>query len=226
VRVEFARALPLDGDAVATPATVDLRLPEPIAANLPDDAHAIASISAADLSRIRGDGPQTLTATLRPPEPARGVEGVTLSAESASVAFRIKQSLDTVKLPTVPVWYSLPPTEDGSKWNIEILDKFLTDVAVSGPGEDVQRIKAGQVAVKAMIEFSSEELERAAAEKGAVSKQATFSGLPLGLSAVVSNPTVRVRVSTRASGAGGGNGAPVAPPPVDPGVGRVFPPIP
>jgi hypothetical protein len=97
----------------------------------------------------------------------------------------------------VPVWYSLPPTEDGSKWIIEIQDKFLTDVAITGPGEDVQRIRAGQVAVKAMIEFASDELERAANDKSPITRQASFAGLPPGLAASVGDSSVRVKVTRR-----------------------------
>jgi hypothetical protein len=211
VRVEISRPLSLDGDPVPTPATVDLRLPEQLAATLPPDAQAVATLGTAELAKIRGDGPQTVTAAVRPPEAVRGIEGVAMTSETVSVAFRIKQSLDSVKLPTVPVWYSLPPTEDGSKWNIEIQDKFLTDVTISGPSDDVQRIRAGQTAVKGMIEFSSDELERAANDKAGITKQASFAGLPVGLGAVVGNSTVRVKVTKRPPAAGPNGPAPAEP---------------
>lgn len=226
VRVDFARPLALDGTPVTTPATVDIRLPEPVAAVLPLDAQAVATIGAAEIARIKSDGPQVLSAVVRPPDAALIAPEVVVTPDTVSVSFRIRQSIDTVKLPTVPVWYSLPPTEDGSKWNIEILDKFLTDVVINGPSNDVQRIRSGQTAVKAMIEFTSDELERASADKAGVTRQVSFPGLPAGLSAVVANPTVRVKVTKRAANGGAGSAAPPIGEPADSGSGRLLPAIP
>lgn len=226
VRVEFARPLALDGTPVTTPATVDIRLPEPLAAALPLDAQAVATIGDAEIARIKGDGPQVVSAVVRPPDAALVVPEASVTPDTVSVAFRIKQSIDSVKLPTVPVWYSLPPTEDGSKWNIDILDKFLTDVVINGPSEDVQRVRSGQTPVKAMIEFTSDELERASADKAGVTRQVTFPGLPAGLSAVVANPTVRVKVTKRQSnGAAGSAGSPIGAP-ADSEPGRMLPAVP
>lgn len=226
VRVDFARPLALDGTPVTTPATVDIRLPEPVAALLPLDAQAVAAIGTTEIARIKGDGPQLVSAVVRPPDGALLAPEVAVAPDTVSVSFRIRQSIDTVKLPTVPVWYSLPPTEDGSRWNIEILDKFLTDVVINGPSDDVQRIKSGQTAVKAMIEFTSDELERASADKAGVTRQVSFPGLPAGLSAVVVNPTVRVKVSKRQSNGAGTATTPPIGAPAEPGAGRLLPAIP
>jgi len=195
VRVVISKSLPIDGDPVATPATVDVRLSELAARGLAADAVAIATVAESETARLRTDGPQTLTATIRLPETIRPGAVVQIRPETVSVSIRLRQTLDTVKVPTVPVWFSLPPTEDGAKWKIELLDKFLTDVTVSGPSEDIQRIRAGQAPVKAVVEFSSNELERAAADKTEVAKQVAFAGLPPGVTCTVANPTVRARVA-------------------------------
>ncbi|MBY0263005.1 MAG: hypothetical protein K2Q20_11715, partial [Phycisphaerales bacterium] len=119
----------LDGDPVASPATVVVRLSEAVAARLPERAAMTASVAEADLRRLRADGPQTLTVTLRPPpELAGSGEPVLASPEQVVVTLRLRSKVETITLPTVPVWFSLPPTEDAGKWTVTVLDKFLTDV--------------------------------------------------------------------------------------------------
>lgn len=162
VRVELATPVPLDGEPVATPPAVSVRLTEAAAVDLGPDAAVIAVVPEADLIRARAEGPLTVSLPVR--RPAGVGAGSIVTPDAVSVSVRIKQAIDTVRLPTVPVWFSLPPTEDGAQWSIEILDKFLTDVTISGASEDVQRVRNGQIPVKAVIEFSSDELERVAAQ--------------------------------------------------------------
>lgn len=206
VRIELSSPAALDGQPVVTPPTVDVRLPEVLASELPLDAAVVATVSEEQLARLRSEGPQTLRLSVRLPAARTGTSNggaagarITIKPETISALVRLKLALDTIKLPTVPVWFSLPPTEDGAKWNIEILDKFLTDVMVSGPSEDVQRVRSGQMAVKAMIEFTSDELERAAnaPTPTVVTKQAACTGLPSGLSCGISNAAVKVRITRR-----------------------------
>jgi hypothetical protein len=102
-----------------------------------------------------------------------------------------------VRLPNVPVWFSLPPTEDGSKWNIEILDKFLTDVTVTGSKEGITRITKGGLVVKGLVELTTDDLEKGLAEKGSLVKQALFVGVPADLSCSVANSAVRIKVTKR-----------------------------
>jgi YbbR domain-containing protein len=200
VRVELASPAPLDGQPVVTPPTVDVRLSEALAAELPADAAVVATVTEEQMARLRSEGPQTLRLSVRLPVARNGAAArVTMKPETVSAIVRLKLAIDTIKVPTVPVWFSLPPTEDGGKWNIEILDKFLTDVTVSGPSEDVQRVRSGQTAVKAMIEFTSDELERAAnaPSPSVITKQAVCAGLPPGLTCGIANAAVKVRVSRR-----------------------------
>lgn len=200
VRIELASPAPLDGQPVVTPPTVEVRLSETVANDLPADAAVVATVNEEQLSRLRTDGPQTLRLPVRLPNGKNGgAARATIKPETVSAVLRLKLAIDTLTIPTVPVWFSLPPTEDGGKWSIEIVDKFLTDVTVSGPSEDVQRVRSGQLAVKAMIEFTSDELERAAnaATPQVVTKQAACNGLPAGLTCGISNAAVKVRVSRR-----------------------------
>lgn len=206
----------LDGDPVASPATVVVRLSEALAARLPERAAMTASVAEADLRRLRADGPQTLTVTLRPPpELASSGEPVLASPEQVVVTLRLRSKVETITLATVPVWFSLPPTEDAGKWTVTVLDKFLTDVQLSGPSDAIARLRAGgggagggASGVKATLELSSDDLARAAAAAepgaagggpggGAISRSVVFSGLPAGVSVLSPGATVRVRVAPR-----------------------------
>lgn len=194
VRVELPQGfdLPLDGEPTLATGTVMVRAPEQALAAIPEGTFIPAKVSEEQVRRLKSDGPQTVTATAQLPVGLRSVTPVTLTPETLGVTLRIRSRVETLKLATVPVWYSLPPTEDGGKWNVQVQDKFLSDVSITGPSEEIQRIRAGQAGVKAVVELSSDDLS-----KGVTSKQATFTGLPAGLSANAPSTTVRLRISQR-----------------------------
>jgi hypothetical protein len=195
VRVELGADVPTDGDPISVPATVTVRMPESAMTGLPEGAAIIAGVSEEDIRRIRGDGPQTVPATLRVPAALNGVEPVIIQPDTCTVNLRVRRKVETYKIPTVPVWYSLPPTEDGNKWSIEMLDKFLTDVTLTGPSDEIARVRAtgpGQLIVKAMVELSSDDLQN-----GIASKTVTFPGLPPGVTAASNATSVRVKIGKR-----------------------------
>lgn len=210
----------LDGDPVASPATVSVRMSESVSAQLPERAAMAAVIAEADLRRLRADGPQTITVALRLPKELSGAgEPVLVSPEQVTVTLRLRNKVETLTLPTVPVWFSLPPTEDAGKWTITVLDKFLTDVQLSGPSDAIARLRSagGAAGVKATLELSSDDLARAAATpdastpagggggvanagasgvgSGIISRPVGFSGLPAGVTVVNPGVPVRVRVA-------------------------------
>lgn len=205
----------LDGDPSVSPASVWVRMPESLAASLPERTAMTAVVTEADLRRLRADGPQTLQVGLRlPPELASAAPGpVVVGTEQVLVTLRLRSRVETLTLPTVPVWFSLPPTEDAGKWTVTVLDKFLTDVQLTGPADAIARLRAGPgngSGVKATIELSSDDLLKAAATPdpgtqpgggggggGVVSRPAVLSGLPAGVTVVNPGPPVRVRVAPR-----------------------------
>jgi hypothetical protein len=227
VRVELAREVSLASDPVPSVARIRVRVPEPLASKLPDDAQVVAFISDDQLLNLRGEGSQSVKATCRLPASLAEVTPVRFQPETISVTLRVRQSLESAKLPaTVPVWYSLPPTEDSKSWDIEVLDKFLADITVSGPAEQIARVakpgtSAGLAPIKALVELTSDDLAKAAASaaEGAEStpkppeslniltKPVIFTGLPSSVS-VVGTPAVRVRITRVASPAGAATPAP------------------
>jgi hypothetical protein len=191
VRVVLPRDIGLLGDSTVSPAKITVRIPEALAGRLSDDAFAEAPLSRAELDASRDDTAQVITAAVRIPA-LEGVERqVVMIPDRVSVTFRLKRSVDTVTIPSVPVWYSLPPTE-GKRWDIELTDQFLRDVTFTGPTESIAKIRSREVIPIAQVQITSDELENAIE-----AKEAVFVGLPPGVESGVAVKTVRLRIQRR-----------------------------
>lgn len=86
---------------------------------------------------------------------------------------------DTIRVASVPVWFSMPPTEDAGKWIVELQDKSIADVTLTGPTDQLERIRSGRWPVRAMITLSADDLTRAVQ-----ARPATFPDLPPGVGTV------------------------------------------
>lgn len=178
VRVEFPPDLALEGEAVASPANITVRVPEAELGRLGEGAFAVAFLDSFDLRRLRSESTVSIQVLVRAPESLAGVVPLIVTPEQVAVSVRMQRRVETLKIPTVPVWFSLPPTEDAGKWVVELQDKFLTDVTLTGPVEELAKVRTGQITMRAMIELSTDDLE-----KGVTSKPAIFPGLPPGVTA-------------------------------------------
>ncbi len=199
IRVELPKdnAPALDGDPTVSPVVATMRVPEDALARLTDGGAGltiVAGITESDVRRLRPEGAQTLTVPLRPPAELNGLGPIVLTPESTSVLLRIRRKVETMRIATVPVWYSLPPTDDAASVSVQVEDRFLTDVTLTGPADELQRVRSGALSVKAMIELSSEDLA-----KDSVSKPAQFPGLPAGVTSSASGQSIRVRIERRRS---------------------------
>ncbi len=144
VRVELAREIPLAGDPLPGVQKVRVRVPEALVDKIPAGTQVVATISEEQLLSLRGEGLETVKAVCRLPAALGDIKPVRFQPDSVSVALRVRQALETAKLPAgIPVWYSLPPTEDSSRWAIEVVDKFLPEVTVTGPAEQIARLSRG-----------------------------------------------------------------------------------
>src|SRR5262249_16838761 len=139
VRVDLGTAVVLDGEPVCTPAAVTVRLSESELSRIPEGAFATAVVSDQDLHKLRAAGPQMMTASTRLPRECEGIDPIFIAPEQVSVMLRLKHTVETLGIPTVPVWFSLPPSEDAGKWVIDLEDKFIKDVTLSGPSEQLER---------------------------------------------------------------------------------------
>lgn len=193
IRSQFPIDTELAGELRVSPEQVLVRMPESLAAKLTEaDADAVTvAVSAQDLRPGKDDGPQIISAAIQLPEKLAGVRGVTTSFERANVTFWLKKKVDTWTLPSVPVWVAVPPTET-ERWNIVVLDQYLSDVKFTGPVDLIQRLKDRGIAPIAEVRLNSDELEAAVKSKDAV-----LMGLPVGLEYTVANKVVRVSITRR-----------------------------
>lgn len=213
VRVELARNISLAGDPRPSVGRVRVRVPEAQAGRLNEEAYALAVVSEDQILGLRGEGTENVKATLRLPAGMGEFDAVRFQPDTIDVTLRVRQALESAKLPAnVPVWLALPPTERTDRWEIEVLDKFLPEVTVSGPPEQVARLGRPGTTVKAVVEIGSDDLQRMAealsgaanttggngagggGTPGVLTKAVVFTGLPAGVTPVGQAPQVRVRI--------------------------------
>jgi hypothetical protein len=111
----------------------------------------------------------------------------------ADVALTVRAREVTVRLASVPVQLRIPPAELPN-WDIRVpeADQFISDVAVTGPADQVRGIQSGTVQIVAVVPLSFEELER-----GIASKEAVFVGLPGNVKAEAARRTIRLTITRR-----------------------------
>lgn len=190
VRATLPPDIGLLGESTVSPQKVIVRMPEAIAGLVPPDAIAEAALSREELGSPRDDLAQTIATTVRLPALA-GHPDVIITPEKVNVTFRLKRSVDTVTVASVPVWFSLPPVE-GRRWDIELTDQFLRDVTFTGPTDAIAKIRSREVIPIAEVQLSSDDLE-----SGIEAKEAVFAQLPPGVESGVAVKTVRLKITRR-----------------------------
>ncbi len=190
VRPALPEGINILGEATVSPGKVIVRLPEELDKLIPPEAVAIAPVSREQLGTGRDDTAQIITTKVQVPELA-DKPGVVFTPDHVNVTFRLKRSVDTVTIPSVPVWFSLPPTE-GKNWDIELTDQFLRDVTFTGPIDAIAKIRSREVVPIAEVQLSSDDLD-----KGVEAKEAVFAGLPPGVESGVAVKTVRLKITRR-----------------------------
>lgn len=184
----------VEGAVEVRPATVKVRLPASQARLLTDSSVLIARLDAEvvrSLARGRRQTVPGVTLTL-PPEltlPA----AVALEPRTVDVSLTMRAQVRTITLRTVPVHVRLAPAELGT-WDIEIpeQDRFITDVACTGPFEGIAALEDRSVTLVATLALSFEELER-----GITSKDVVFLDLPPGVKAEAVTRNVRLTIKRR-----------------------------
>jgi len=197
-------ALPgeVDGPPDLLTSTVRVRLPAGEASKLTDASVVLARIDEATWNGLTPGRKETLTGVrLELPTEVAGSAHAILSPRSAEVTLTVRSRTSSAKIASVPVHVRLAPGEIG-KWDIEIpeQDRFLTEVTVTGPSDQVKQVQGAVIPLIAWVPLSFEELER-----GITSKEAVFSELPSTLRFEVANRTVRLKISARKAGNGNGD---------------------
>ncbi len=129
-------------------------------------ARVIARLPPTALEALQPGEPRTIETRLALPPPLTGARGVTIEPETVNITLTVRRLVDSAVVPSVPVWPLPPPTERG-RFQIEIAsdDRLVRDVSVTGPSETIERFRARELNLIAVLPLSSFELERRITEK-------------------------------------------------------------
>lgn len=163
------------GNPTAVPNTVRVTGPAGVLARL-QGAEALVSMDAATVAGLTPG--QSETVRLRaevPDDPDRWM--TTYEPDFVDVMLTLKSRTQTLVLAAMPVQVLLAPGEVG-RWRITLQPgaQDLVGVEVTGPSDQVERLRSGEVVPTALISLSFDELER-----GVDTKRAQIQGLPPGV---------------------------------------------
>jgi hypothetical protein len=187
----------MEGEPTLSVASALVRGPADLVRQLADSAAVMGVVEPDQVSRLRDDQPQTVTARLALPEPVASSASASVSPERVSAVVRLRSRTETWSLASVPVWIAIPPTE-GDQWEIELVEPFLAGVRFTGPKEAIASLRERADLAVAYVNLTSDDLERAAAsDRGVVSKRVVFSSVSGAVQVDAPRTTVDVRVKRR-----------------------------
>lgn len=187
------------------PATVTMLLTEEDARRLSEESEALVALTADRLRGLpRGQAQRLRSLPVTRPVEVRGRSLVTLDPASVDVTVTLRDLTRVVVIERVPVSIR-SSSAVYNEFDVELLDPFLADVTVRGPGDTIDRLPTddeGRITLTATVTLGADELERAAADRVELNKPVRFGDLPTDLSfetpgAPAGGPTVRLRVERR-----------------------------
>jgi len=187
------------------PPTVAVQMTEDDARRLSEESEALVAITPDRLRGLpRGQSQRLRNLPITRPIEVRGRNLVTLDPASVDVTVRLRDLTRSVLVERVPVSIR-SSSAVYNEFDVDLLDPFLADVTVSGPGDTIDRLPTdddGRIVLTATVSLGADELERAAADGVELNKPVLFSDLPTDLSfqtpgAPAGGPTVRLRVQRR-----------------------------
>ncbi|MBY0112425.1 MAG: hypothetical protein K2Y21_06360 [Phycisphaerales bacterium] len=191
VRVDVGEA-DLDGVPEVRPVTPKVYVP--VNSVPPGPIEVVAPIRPDDIARLVSGRRESLSQVkLELPPNLRSVHGARIEPATASVTLAVKVRQASTELSGVPVQVRLAAGEL-SRWEISIpeQDRFIPKVRVSGPADQVEQVKRGEIKVVASVSLSFEELER-----GITQKEINFGDLPSQLRFEYDTRLVRVSIKKR-----------------------------
>jgi len=207
VRVEIAAA-ELDGVPEPNPARVQIQLPSLARSRVTADTALIVRLGPETLAGLaRGRRETIQAAPFELPPELMGIRGIRLGAPSARVSLTLRERTASEVLASVPVQIRIAPV-NLARYRVSIAeaDQFLRDVRVTGPSEEIARIRRGELRVIAMVTLSAQELA-----SGITSKAATFTDLPTSLQFQVEDPIITLEIKPIPESTPNGSGPSDAP---------------
>ncbi len=184
----------VDGAIECKPATVRLTLPRSLSDLLPENASVIARIGSDTIKTLVPGRNETVNGILLlPPRELDGRSHISIEPDHVDVSLKLRLRNDSYTIASVPVHVKIAVGELG-RWNVTVPeeDRFIRDVKVSGPGDQVDRIRRGEIRITAILPLSFDELER-----GITNKDVTFAEVPTDLKFDAERMNVRLTITRR-----------------------------
>lgn len=188
-------AFETQGAPRALPSALRLRGPASVLARLAG-SEAVLRLDPARVAELIPGQPEMIS-RLRvdvPADPDRWATAV--EPEYVDVALTLRSRTQSLVLAAMPVQILLAPGEVG-RWRVTLQpgDQDMVGVEVTGPSDQIERLRTGDTLPTALIALSFDELER-----GVESKVAQIQGLPPGVQVVPgSDLGVRLTVTSAAA---------------------------
>lgn len=180
------------GPVTVQPPEIEVRVPASFAGSLPE-----AIIARLDPTRLAALVPGRRSELSQVPVELDGLPdglwGLRLGETRVTVALAVRARTQNLLIAELPILIELAPA-DIARWIVEIPpeDRVLTNLSLTGPGAAIDRLRRGEVRLRAVVSISSESLER-----GLERAPVELVGLPSGVVAEFAGREVRVTVRRR-----------------------------
>ncbi|TVQ30405.1 MAG: hypothetical protein EA376_13150 [Phycisphaeraceae bacterium] len=166
--------LALDGLTLAEqptlePSRVQVRGPRRLMEELqalPGGARVVARPGAATLEGLRPGQASRISARVGLPAPLTAPRDAALEFTPASInaTLTLRSRVESVAIAAAPVQVMLVPL-DADRWRVTPVEPFVRDIAITGPGDIIERFRSGELSLVAMVSLSSDDLEQQIAAK-------------------------------------------------------------
>lgn len=189
VRVQ-AGEVQLASNTAATPDRVAVRLPERLSRNA-ERMQVLAILPQERIDASPVGVPQTIDVRLQLPSRLRSVWSKVVP-ETASVTYTIRKLHDTLRIESLGVRVSVPPSVL-QKWNFELDDRnrVLDEVEIQGPSDLINAIRQGRQEVFAEVRPRSDDL------KEGIAKLTVYVQTPQGVTVTSPSRTVDVQITPK-----------------------------
>lgn len=180
------------GPVTVQPPEIEVRLPASFAGALPE-----AIVARLDPTRLAALVPGRRSELSQVPVELEGLPdglwGLRLGETRVTVALAVRARTQNLLIAELPILIELAPA-DIARWIVEIPpeDRVLSNLSLTGPVAAIDRLRRGEVRLRAIVSISSESLER-----GIERAPVELVGLPSGVVAEFAGREVRVTVRRR-----------------------------
>jgi hypothetical protein len=180
------------GPVTVQPPEIEVRVPASFAGGLPESI-----IARLDPTRLASLVPGRRSELSQVPVELEGLPdglwGLRLGETRVTVALAVRARTQNLMIAELPILIELAPA-DFARWIVEIPpeDRVLTNLSLTGPGAAIDRLRRGEIRLRAVVSISSEAMER-----GIDRAPVELVGLPSGVVAEFAGREVRVTVRRR-----------------------------